>query len=191
MTIKGTLAAAILVVTSFAGGVAAQAPAGDAPAPEFVLGPSDVLRVWVWQEADLAATVVVTPDGKISVPLAGELDVSGRTRAEVEAELRERLATYLGEPVVTLIVEQVNSSQVSVLGEVNDAGVFPMVQPLSVLDALALAGGFSEFADRGNVIILRRTADGSRRLRFDVGRFLDDGRGELPYLHPGDVVYVR
>lgn len=175
-----------------AAGAAAQAPDGaSADAPPFVLGPADVLRVWVWQNADLGATVVVTPDGKVSVPLAGELEVAGRTRADVEAELTERFRTYLGEPVVTLVVEQVNSSQISVLGQVGSPGRYPLLQPLSIVDAVALAGGFGEFANTGDVTVIRTGPDGVRHIRVDVEAFLRGGQGRPFMLQPGDAVYIR
>ena len=172
----------------------AQAPSapngGAGEAIPFVLGPSDVIRVWVWKEADLTTSVMVWPNGKVSLPLVGELDVAGRTPGAVEKEIKERLAAYVDAPVV-VIVEQINSPRISVLGEVNAPNRFLLQQQLTVLDAIALAGGFTEFADRDEVIVLRREGAGVRRITVNLRRLLDDGAEALLLLRPGDTVYVR
>jgi polysaccharide export outer membrane protein len=162
-------------------------------ATPYLLGPSDVIRVWVWEEPDLTASVTVRPDGKVSLPLAGEVDVAGRTPKAVEEEISAKLADYVNETllVVVVIVEQINSPQISVLGEVRTPNRYPLRQQLSLLDALALAGGFTEFANRDEVIVFRREGDGVRRMEVDVKRFLDGNSDALMWLQPGDTVYVR
>jgi len=164
---------------------------GSAIAGPFILGPSDVIRVSVWQESDLTTSVTVRPDGKVSLPLIGEVDVAGRTAVAVEQEIRTRLSVYLDTPIVVVIVDQINSPQISVLGEVGAPNRFVMLQQLTVLDAIALAGGFTQFADRDEVIVLRREGTRVTRIKVNVKRLLD-GRSEAPFfLRPADTVYVR
>lgn len=158
--------------------------------PSYILGPADVIRVWVFGEQDLSTSVTVRPDGRISLPLAGTVDAGGRSPEEVEAELETRLATYLSDPIVVVVVEEINSKWISVLGEVAGSGRFPVLQRLTVLDAIALAGGFTQYASR-EVHVVRDTAGGIRVIRFDVGRFLQEGTQGHLILEPGDTVWVR
>ncbi len=190
-----TLSAWVTVLAMAGATAFAQAPStpdsGSAAARPFILGPSDVIRVSVWKEADLTTSVTVRPDGKVSLPLVGEVDVAGRTAVAVEVEIRDRLSTYLDAPIVVVIVDQINSPQISVLGEVGAPNRFVMLQQLTVLDAIALAGGFTQFADRDEVIVLRREGAGLRRITVNIKRLLDDG-SEAPFLlRPADTVYVR
>jgi len=157
----------------------------------FLLGPSDVIRAWVWNEPELTSVVTVRPDGKVSLPLAGEVHVAGLTPSEVEEEIRGKLAGFFEAtvpPVVVVIVEQINSPQFSVLGEVRNPNRFLMRQRLTVVEGIAMAGGFTEFADMGDVIVMRR--DGTR-VRIDLKRLLEDGQGSPVFLQSGDTVYVK
>ncbi len=179
---------AMAAATAFA--QAPSAPSGTGEATPFTLGPSDVIRVWVWREAELTISVVIRPDGKVSLPLVGEVDAAGRTPVALAQEIKQRLVAFVDAPVV-VIVQEINSPQVSVLGEVGAPQRFVLRGQLTVLDAIAVAGGFTEYANRGEVIVLRREANGVRRIKIDLKRFLDDG-GDAPLLlRPGDTVYVR
>ena len=155
----------------------------------YALGPEDVIQVFVWKEPELSTKATVRPDGRIALPLAGELVAAGSTPRELEAEITERLKQYIDLPVVTVMVEAINSPKVSVLGEVRRPGRFLIAQRTSVLDAIALSGGFTEFAHRGRVTVLRPTPSGVERIPIDVKDLLQDG-GRPFYLVPGDTVHV-
>jgi polysaccharide export outer membrane protein len=148
-----------------------------------------VVDVFVWKEPDLSTSATVRPDGRISMPLVGEVVAQGRTPGELQKEIAAGLADYVTEPVVTVIVKEVRSPQVSVLGEVRKPGRYRIAQAATVLDAIALGGGFTEYAHRGRVVVLRRARGGMERLEVDVDRLVR--RGEpAPALKPGDTVYV-
>ena len=153
------------------------------------LGPADVIQVFVWKEPDLSTTVTVRPDGRITLPLAGELTAADKTPKQLEEELATRLSEYIDTPLVTVIVKEVESSKVSVLGEVQRPGRFVISQKTTVLDAIAMSGGFTEFAHRGEVLVLRPTSSGVRRIPVHVKRMLKQG-GRPFYLQPGDTVHV-
>lgn len=162
---------------------------GGASASDYALGPEDVIEVFVWKEEELSRTVTVRPDGRVALPLAGELEAAGKTPAELEKEIAERLREYIDVPLVTVIVEEINSPKVSVLGEVRRPGRFVISQKTTILDAIALSGGFTEFARRGQVMVLRTTPSGVERIPIDVKHLVNRG-GHPFYLQPGDTVHV-
>lgn len=121
------------------------------------IGREDVLDVAVWRDADLSRTLPVRPDGFISLPMVGEVKAEGRTPNELAEEIREALKPYVQEPRVTVIVREVNSSRVFITGEVTHPGAYPLRGRVSILQAIALAGGFTDFADRDAIVVLRRS----------------------------------
>lgn len=162
------------------------------PTETYVIGPNDVLAINVWREPEISRIVPVRPDGKISLPLIGELGASGLTPPKLEASIREELKAYLSNPEVTVIVQEVNSRKFNIVGEVARPGSYPLVDPLTVLDAIAVAGGFSEWADLKGVYVLRRLPDGTRiRVPFN---YKDVVKGKKFYqnveLEPGDTIVV-
>lgn len=169
----------------------AEAPTPEAveAGPSYVVGPSDVLEVFVWKEEELSTTTTVRPDGRISLPLAGELVAAGKTPRQLQAEVATRLGEYLDMPVVTVMVKEVNSPTISVLGQVRRPGRYLIPQGTTVLDAIAMSGGFTEFAHPGDVVVLRSTPSGTRRIPVDVRRLIKNG-AELFQLRPGDTVHV-
>jgi polysaccharide export outer membrane protein len=122
------------------------------------IGREDILDVAVWRDADLSRTLPVRPDGFISLPMVGEVKAEGRTPDELAAEVREALKPYVQDPRVTVIVREVNSSRVFITGEVTHPGAYPLRGRVSILQAIALAGGFTDFADRDAIVVLRRSA---------------------------------
>jgi len=135
---------------------ATQRPAPAAPDPdEYRLGPEDVLDVFVWKEPDLTTAATVRPDGKISIPLIGDLPASGRTASQLQQEITKRLSHFVSEPVVTVIVKQFNSFTIPVLGGVRRPDIYKVSRKITVLDPIALAGGFTEFAKKDHVIVIR------------------------------------
>src|ERR1700680_10693 len=160
-------------------------------ASDYRLGPEDVVDVFVWKEPDLSVTVVIRPDGKISLPLANEMDASGRTAAELQQEITERLRKYVSEPVVNVMVKQVNSMKISVLGEVRKPDVYRIKNRVTVLDAIAMAGGFTDLA-RPNKAIVRRNAPSSpQRNKVNVKQVVPDGTKAPFFLQPRDTLYVE
>jgi polysaccharide biosynthesis/export protein len=159
---------------------------------EFKLGPDDVIEVFVYKEPELSPTVVVRPDGKISLPLIGELSVIGKTAVELQKEVSQKLAHYISEPTVNVIVKEVNSAKVSVVGEVKTPGMYKIKDRATVLDALALAGGFTEYAKRNKVILIRFDARGEQhRFELNVDDQIKGRKGDLFYILPYDKIYVQ
>jgi len=158
---------------------------------DYRLGPEDLVEVFVWKEPDLTTTVAVRPDGRISLPLTNELQASGQTVTELQGEITKRLARFIANPVVNVMVKEVKSPKISVLGEVKKPDVYKMLQKLSVLDAIALAGGFTEFAKPEKVVVIRNGSGAVQRIPVNVKKLLKAGRGELFPLQPSDVVYVQ
>jgi len=127
----------------------------------FVIGNGDRLAISVWKQPDLSRTLPVRSDGKISLPLIGEVKAAGETPLKLEEEITGKLQPYLAEPEVTVIVEQINSEKFNILGRVAKPGSYPLVNPTTVLDAIALAGGCRDFAKQKDIYILRRHSDGT------------------------------
>ena len=159
---------------------------------EFKLGPDDVVEVFVYKEPELSPTVVVRPDGKISLPLIGELLVSGKSALELQREVTQKLAQYIAEPSVNVIVKEVNSAKVSVLGEVKTPGMYKIKDRATILDAVALAGGFTEYAKRDKVTLIRIEANGQQhRIQLNVEDQIRGRKGDLFYILPYDKIYVQ
>jgi polysaccharide export outer membrane protein len=157
----------------------------------YVVGPEDVIEVFVWKEPELSTTVTIRPDGMITLPLAGDLEAAGTTPAELGDQIADRLKQYMDRPLVTVVVKQINSPKISVLGEVRRPGRYLMLQRTSVLDAIAMGGGFTEFASRDTVVVLRIAPNGQQqRYRVNVKRMVNDNGGRPFQLAPRDVVYV-
>jgi polysaccharide biosynthesis/export protein len=159
---------------------------------EFRLGPDDVIEVFVWKEPELSTTVVVRPDGKVSLPLIGELPTSGKTAVELQKEIGQKLTQYISEPVVNVMVKEVNSAKVSVLGEVKTPGIYKIKDRATVLDVIALAGGFTEYAKRNKVTIIRPASSGEqKRIMLNVDDQIKRSKGDLFYILPYDKIYVQ
>lgn len=183
-----TIALTAILIVSLRAASAATAASAQADAG-YRLGPEDVVEVFVWKEPELSSTATVRPDGRISMPLVGEIEAAGKTPGDLEREIADGLAEYVTKPVVTVIVKEVNSPQVSVLGEVRRPGRYRIAQSATVLDAIALGGGFTDYARPRRVVVLRRNGAGVDRIPVDVEDVLRRGESPLP-LRPGDTVYV-
>ncbi|HEC07133.1 MAG TPA: polysaccharide export protein [Thiolapillus brandeum] len=161
---------------------------------EFTLGAGDSINVFVWKDPSLSRTVAVRPDGKINYPLVGEIQAKGRTLRDIEAALSAGLKNYLKQPIVNVILEDAASHTVYVLGEVTKSGVYRLGSSMTVLQAIALAGGFTPFADRNKVTIIDASTTGAlpppdQRKIFNYGKFIDGKVGNI-VLQPGDTVLV-
>jgi polysaccharide export outer membrane protein len=150
---------------------AAAAPAAaDAMSQDdsYVIGPEDVLAINVWKEQEISRSVPVRMDGAISLPLVGEVQAGGKTPKQLEQEITKKLQTYISEPQVTVIVTEMRSKRFNVLGQVARPGSYLLTNSATVLDAIALAGGFRDFAKQKSIYVLRRNPDGSEtRLPFN------------------------
>jgi polysaccharide export outer membrane protein len=155
----------------------------------FRIGREDVLDIAVWRDADLSRTVPVRPDGYISMPMAGDIQAAGRTPAELAEELKAKLAPYVQEPRITVIVREVNSSRVFVTGEVSRPGAYPLRGRVSLVQAITLAGGFTEFADSDGIMVIRADEQGSR-IPVRYSDLVSDEGGEDVILRPGDTIVV-
>jgi polysaccharide export outer membrane protein len=158
---------------------------------DFVIGVEDVLRVVVWGEPELGQTSKVRPDGKITLPLINDVKVAGLTPDEVRVKIGEALATYVRDPSVTVIVDQINSFRVYFLGEVNLQGAIQFYRPTRILQGIATAGGPTEFAKK-EVILLREAEGSEKRIVVDYKRLLSgDVKQENFYLRPGDTLLFK
>lgn len=159
---------------------------------DYVIGPADVLRVQVWRQPELSVDVPVRPDGKISVPLANDVQAAGLTTDEVRETISKALTDYVTAPDVSVMVREIRSKNVQVVGEVLRPAAVPLTSDLRILDVIAIAGGFSPYADKSDIRVLRPNPDGTVvEYRFNYNRFL---RGKEPggnmRLAPGDAIVV-
>jgi polysaccharide export outer membrane protein len=170
---------------------------------EFRIGPEDSLLISVWKNEALTRTVTVRPDGKISLPLVNDIPAAGLTPSELRTLVSNRLAEYVPTPNVAVIVTEVHSFKISVLGHVSRPGRFEVKSRTTVLEALSLAGGLDPFASRSGIVILRPDGNTTQRIRFDYSRAINRSGGFLAkivnlgggyqenfYLRPGDIVLV-
>jgi polysaccharide biosynthesis/export protein len=134
----------------------------------YIIGSEDVLAINVWKEPEMSRSVPVRPDGMISLPLLGEIKAKGLTPVQLEDQISDSLKKIMSDPQVTVIVTAVNSLNFNIMGQVNRPGYFPLTRPLTVLDAIALCGGFRDFAKQKKIYVLRTGPDGKQeRLKFN------------------------
>jgi polysaccharide export outer membrane protein len=159
---------------------------------DFVIGNEDVITVDVWKEPEVSHQVAVRSDGKISLPLIGEVQASGKKPKELEAEIASGLRPFLSNPEVTVIVQAINSKKYSILGRVGRPGSFPLISSTTILDAIATSGGFTDFAKRKQIYVLRTTADGhQQRIPFNYTEVIKGMHSEQNImLQPRDTVVV-
>jgi polysaccharide biosynthesis/export protein len=159
---------------------------------EYVLGVEDKLSISVWKELDLTKTLSVRPDGKITFPLVGDIQAAGRTAKQLTDDVTKALALYIKEPVVTVSVEEINNFKVFVLGEVATQGALTLRRRTRLLEAIALSGGMSQYADKSNVVLLRYEGGKEIRSRIDYRKVVSGERPELNvFLKPGDTIIVN
>lgn len=158
---------------------------------EYRIAPADVVAVRVWKNPELSVEAPVLPDGTLTVPLAGALAAKGLTAPELEDVIAQHLSEYITTPEVSVIVMEVNSKRVSVIGEVNRGGPQNLAVNSRVMDALAAAGGFTPYANTRKIKVLRRGPEGEVEFRFDFELY-QAGRapGTNVLLKPGDIIVV-
>ena len=204
------------LIFAFAGSLPAQTVASSTPPPDsasapgaapdqvtppatnkvhnstYLIGDDDVLEVNVWKETELTKQVPVRSDGKISLPLVGELQAAGKTPVQLEDEITNRLRNFITEPAVTVMVLKINSLKFNVMGEVIRPGSYALSTTTTIVDAIATAGGFRDFAKKKSVYVLHQRPDGTEaRLSFNYSTFI---KGKNPkqniLLQPGDTVVI-
>lgn len=176
---------AILASSAFA----QQTPAGQEPL--YVIQPSDVLEIFVWKEPDLSRQVLVRPDGRISFPLVQDLQAAGLTPGELKAKVEDLLKEYIETPNVTVIVSEIKHYRIYVTGKVNNPSSFVLEKPITVLQALSLAGGFAEFADEGDIKIVRTYGSEYNYMDFNYKDVIKGkNTNQNITLRSGDVVVV-
>ena len=183
---------------ALASGVQAQngkeaAPAApvNTTAPLYVIQPNDILEVFVWKEPDLTRKVLVRPDGRISFPLVQDMQASGISPGELKTQIERKLKEYIDSPNVTIIVDAIQSYRVFVTGKVQKPGAILAEKPITVLQALAMAGGFQEYAKTSEMSILRYYENENIVFKFDYGEVTKGkNSNQNILLRSGDVVVV-
>jgi len=138
----------------------------------YLLQPGDQLEIFVWNEEALQRQVLVLPDGSITFPLVGAIDVSGKTVTALQKDIKRRLKDYVPEASVTVSVLQVTGNRVYVIGKVTNPGTYEMSAPINILQALSLAGGFVKFADTDKIILIRRDNGVQKAIPFNYANVL-------------------
>lgn len=157
---------------------------------EYLIGPSDVLEIIVWKEPDLSREITVRPDGRITLPLVDDVMAAGLTPMQLKAELEKRFSEYIDTPEVTVIVKNLASKRYYMIGEIAKPGEYLLSKPTTILQALAIGGGFTEWAKKDRVMVIRFTPKGRKVLYFNYeaaakGREINDF-----FLKPDDIILV-
>jgi polysaccharide export outer membrane protein len=181
-------------------GKAAPPAATDTPATRvsevnpksYVIGTEDILTVNVWKEPEISKMVPVRPDGMISLPLVGEIQATGLTPIQLQDQITTSLKKLMADPQVTVIVSEVHSLTFNVVGQVQRPGYYPLTRRMTVLDAIAMAGGFRDFAKEKKVYVLRTSPDGKQvRLAFNYKNIIKGKHNEQNIeLQPRDTLVV-
>lgn len=189
---RSAVAVLALVAVSGFGCSHTQRPLPESREEAYRIGREDVLDISVWRDGDLSRRVPVRPDGFISVPILGEVKAEGKTTEQLAAELQKRLAPFVQEPRVTVILFEVNAARFFVAGEVTRPGAFPLRGRVSLVQAIALAGGFSAFADQDGILVIRQGKNAGRYpVRYsDLVSASEESEQSDLWLQPGDTVVV-
>jgi polysaccharide export outer membrane protein len=191
LVVTGAATAQTPIGTSGSTASASTATTGATTAADYRLTAGDKLRIEVYKDTQLSQSLQVRPDGKITLPLVGDVAASGRTSVELRDAISASLKEYIANPVVTVIVTEASPQVVYVTGEVNKPGALTLIGQMSILQALAMAGGFTDFADKKNILIKRKSARGMETLKFNYKDALDDDKKEPLQLRAGDTVVVK
>jgi polysaccharide export outer membrane protein len=159
--------------------------------PGYVIGAQDVLDISVWKEPDITRTVPVRPDGKISLPLIRDIQAAGLTPMQLERLIAEKLQKFLTDPQVTVIIKEINSRRIFIMGEVNRSGAFSLLPNMTVLQALSGAGGFTQFADMKGIYVLRLENGKPTKYPFNYKEVIKaENPSQNIVLKPGDTIVV-
>jgi polysaccharide export outer membrane protein len=193
---RSTIALVFLVLAAYSPALpqaqTAQAPSGKASEPgDYKIGPGDVLRILTWKEADFSGSFPVRYDGRITIPFVGDIKVAGRSPMELRGELEEHIGKFVDVARVSVAIEQANSARFFVLGKVGHQGALPYSGPLRIAQALALAGGFQEFAKLDQIFVIREVNGELIYFPFNYDEFVNRRQlGGNLILLPGDTIVV-
>lgn len=177
---------------SAAGGETTETRADVLHGDNYLIGPGDVLEISLWKDEALSRLVTVRPDGKISFPLVGEFTAAGKTAADLKNNMEKKIAHYAPEPVLTVIVQQINSLIVYVIGRINRPGHYVLNSNVNVLQILSMAGGLNPFADKKTIKILRKKNEKTEIFYFNYKEVAEGNHLEQNIiLKRGDVVVVQ
>ena len=161
------------------------------PGTQYIIGPEDVLKIDVWEEEKLSLSVPVRTDGKISLPLIHDVHVAGLTPLELKEELNKRLSQYIENPTVSVIVTQVNSLKIFVVGNVKHSGVYNVKREVDIIQAISMAGGFTEWAKKRKIKIFRKHGGVEKVIKVNYNKIASGKHPELNIpLQPGDTILV-
>lgn len=185
------LAAALVILLVWGGGALGQEEGAVSASGDYLLGAGDLVEVVVWKNEDLSGEFRVRPDGKFSMPLIGDVIAAGKTTAAVNMQIQSKLSLFVESPFVSTIVRETASNRVYVLGEVTTPGTYPIEGTLTVLQALALAGGFTEFASRERLTLVRGSGDAQQTFLLSYKKILAEPGGTFNMLlQRGDTLVV-
>lgn len=161
-------------------------------ADDYIIGNEDVLAVNIWKEPEISRTVPVRPDGKITLPLIGDIQAGGLTPHKLQNDITAGLRSYVSSPEVTVIVQEVKSRRFNIVGEITKPGSYALTEPMTVLDAIAVGGGLRDFAKGSRIYVLRTNSDGTKsRLAFDYKQVIKGKRmSENVELRSGDTIVI-
>ncbi|WP_447979433.1 polysaccharide biosynthesis/export family protein [Candidatus Nitrospira bockiana] len=160
---------------------------------DYIIGPEDVLEITVWRNQDLSKVVAVRPDGRISMPLIGDVNAVGRTPSQLTEDIAAKLKDYKENPSVAIVVKEVNSYAIFVLGEVQRPGKYALKSKTTLLQGITIAGGFTPTAARNKIVVFRFGENGSGDERMKASYddiVLRDGHRQNIELKPGDTIVV-
>jgi polysaccharide export outer membrane protein len=157
--------------------------------PAYLIGPSDLLEISVWGEQSLSRQVTVRNDGFISLPLVGDVAVSGKTTLQVKEDLETRLQRFIKDPRCAVIVIEPRSKRYYIQGQVTRPGQYTLDQELTLTQVISIAGGFTQWADEGSIVVLRGEGDAKTRLVVDFTRIIKGKDKDIP-INPGDTIIV-
>ncbi|HYB95940.1 MAG TPA: polysaccharide biosynthesis/export family protein [Vicinamibacterales bacterium] len=160
------------------------------PSEEYLIGPEDVLDISVWKNPELSRKVPVRPDGRVSLPLVNDIQAAGLTPSELRKQLTARLAEFVPTPEVAVIVSEIQSLKVAVVGAVKTPGRFMLKSPATVLECIALAQGLTEFASRERIVVLRQNGNTTQRIPFNYRKVADGSEQDNFFVKPGDIIVV-
>ena len=159
--------------------------------PSYIIGPMDVLEIQVWKEPDFSRQVLVRPDGKITLPLVGDILASGMNTMGLKALLSEKLEDFVSKPEVTVIVLDSRSKNFYIIGKINRPGTYPLNPDMTVLQAISVAGGLAEWADKDSIRIIRRSGGKDEILSFDYDKVISgESLEQNILLNPNDTIII-
>ncbi len=169
---------------------AATVAAQDARSVAYLIGPEDILDIQVWKNAELSRTVPVRPDGKVSLPLVNDIQAAGLTPNQLREQLAARLAEYVPGPEVSVIVREVHSVKVAVMGAVRVPGRYEVKSPATVLELIAQAQGLTDFAAREDIVVIRQNGTTTTRIPFNYRKVANGSGPDNFFVRAGDIIFV-